>query len=127
MAACYCGKNETVIDCVETSYQCDDICGKPLDCGNHTCQDRCHKGACRGCTRMPETVKTCPCGQYNLTILIDTPRKVCTDSIPVCGMPCKRTLVCGHLCPNSCHEGSCKPCKVEVAQRCKCESINRKA
>lgn len=127
LASCYCGKNDSVVDCVEVSYQCEDICGKTLDCGAHTCQERCHKGPCKTCSKKPDVLKTCPCGQYSITMLSDKPRELCTDPVPVCGMPCKKKLICGHSCSTSCHEGKCPPCKLEAVQKCKCESSSRKA
>jgi hypothetical protein len=32
-------------------HECDLICGKPLGCGNHTCEERDHKGVCPQCLR----------------------------------------------------------------------------
>ena len=32
-------------------HQCDLVCGKPLSCGNHFCEERDHKGACPPCLR----------------------------------------------------------------------------
>jgi len=53
-------------------------------------------------------------------------RQSCADPIPICGMPCGRKLDCGHLCPNSCHEGRCPPCKKVTDQLCQCGSQSRK-
>ena len=41
-------------------------------------------------------------------------------------MPCGRKLDCGHACPNSCHEGPCRPCKVVTDQSCNCGHQTRK-
>ena len=32
-------------------HECDLVCGKMLSCGNHKCEERDHKGACRPCMR----------------------------------------------------------------------------
>lgn len=53
-------------------------------------------------------------------------RKSCADEIPECGMPCGKKLGCGHICPRSCHEGLCSPCKVNVEQTCICGLQTRK-
>lgn len=29
---------------------CDNICRKPLNCQVHTCQEKCHSGACQPCS-----------------------------------------------------------------------------
>ena len=53
-------------------------------------------------------------------------RQSCSDLIPVCGMPCGKTLECGHICPSSCHDSRCGPCKVMVDQKCACGTKTRK-
>ena len=98
-----------------------------MDCGNHQCEEICHAGACKPCQRKPEINTRCPCGQYEIMMLTDEPRSSCVDPIPVCGMPCKKKLACGHSCTNSCHEGPCSQCKVPVTQSCVCTSGSRKA
>ena len=37
LADCYCGKNNDVIDCADTSYGCGEPCEKILDCNFHKC------------------------------------------------------------------------------------------
>lgn len=32
-------------------HECDLVCGRPLGCGNHFCEERDHRGACRPCLR----------------------------------------------------------------------------
>ena len=32
-------------------HECDLVCGKALGCGNHQCEEKDHKGACRPCLR----------------------------------------------------------------------------
>jgi transcriptional repressor NF-X1 len=109
MVKCWCGKNEDVVDCVQAAYSCEEICGKKLNCGFHTCQDLCHEGNCKDCQKTPELQKTCPCGAYTIEMLTGDEffRQKCEDPIPTCGMPCKKLLSCGHKCSKSCHEGNC--------------------
>lgn len=89
---------------------------------------KCHSGPCHSCPHTPELQTTCPCGKYSIEMLTGDPdfRKSCQDPIPVCGMPCGNKLECGHVCPNSCHEGPCLPCKVIVDQNCSCGLQSRK-
>lgn len=131
---CHCGKNERDVKCSrEVSglkcYPCGDICGKQLSCSKHTCQDKCHAGACKPCPLSPSTVKTCPCGGMLLKELEKRGRPVrtsCEDRIAVCGQPCGKRLNCGpkdtkevdepnsiskssdktpHTCVKNCHNG----------------------
>lgn len=117
-----------MIDCSEESYSCGESCGRILNCGFHKCEMKCHSGPCHACPHTPELQTTCPCGKYSIEMLTGDPdyRKSCQDSIPVCGMPCGNKLECSHVCPNSCHEGPCPPCKVVVDQNCSCGLQNRK-
>lgn len=43
---CPCGKEQTSGDCSAQVDSCGDTCHKLLDCGQHKCLDRCHKGQC---------------------------------------------------------------------------------
>ncbi|CAG2239166.1 NFXL1 [Mytilus edulis] len=43
---CPCGKTEDSLPCTEDIPTCGDTCGKMLDCGIHTCPERCHTGSC---------------------------------------------------------------------------------
>lgn len=43
---CPCGKQQSAGDCSVQVDTCGDTCMKELDCGQHVCYDRCHKGSC---------------------------------------------------------------------------------
>lgn len=43
---CPCGKEQSSGDCLSQVDSCGDTCLKVLDCGEHNCLDRCHKGPC---------------------------------------------------------------------------------
>lgn len=82
---CHCGKQGRKVLCTadtagQAFYACDDVCDKPLSCGNHKCQKLCHEGECDPCALMPDRVKYCLCGQTKLEIV----RTSCLDSIPSC-------------------------------------------
>lgn len=82
---CYCGKLGRKVPCTAEThgsehFECDDLCGKLLDCGNHKCELICHSGSCPPCPTSTNSITTCPCGQTKLT----TERESCFDPIPHC-------------------------------------------
>lgn len=88
---------------------CGKQCGKPLDCGVHSCSQPCHENQCSTCER------TCPCGKA---------KAPCSGDIEV-GKPCEDTcdklLDCeNHSCTQKCHLGSCGSCLQHVTKKCKC-------
>nr|CCC89923.1 unnamed protein product [Trypanosoma congolense IL3000] len=124
VSRCFCGAEEKTRYCTDSKpYSCGKPCSKPLNCGKHLCLSLCHKGECQPCTRDPERVAFCPCGNAPLTELLKSPRKSCLDPIPSCGAVCGAQLPCGHTCRALCHENpSCKPCTEIVSMRCCCGS-----
>ena len=118
---CHCGKTEVVLRCGEgaNGVSCGGICGKPLSCGNHFCQEVCHPGPCRPCAVQAEM--TCYCGKR-------TELRPCSDRSRdpqgfSCGAVCDRTLACGnHRCQSVCHPGPCRPCQLtpEALTTCPC-------
>lgn len=46
LRTCPCGKNKYQLPCTEDTPTCRDTCGKILECGEHNCHQRCHKGKC---------------------------------------------------------------------------------
>jgi transcriptional repressor NF-X1 len=119
---CYCGKKSKVVSCSpESSYGCGATCEKPLDCGNHVCEARCHDGPCAPCLRTPARQTTCACGKKPVSALQDAkPRDSCMDPLPVCGELCDMPLPCGHMCKAKCHDGPCPGCVVMVEMPCRC-------
>ena len=78
------------------------VCGKPLDCGEHSCEMVCHAGSCGECPRAG--ARTCPCGKTNVIL-------PCTEDTPTCEDTCKKDLACGrHYCSQRCHYGPCQTC-----------------
>lgn len=43
---CFCERSEKSVKCGTKRFMCHNLCGKPLDCGKHTCKKVCHEGAC---------------------------------------------------------------------------------
>ncbi|KAI0037225.1 hypothetical protein K488DRAFT_39490 [Vararia minispora EC-137] len=99
-------------------HQCDLVCGQLLECGNHTCEERDHKGPCPTCLRSSFEEMVCHCGR---TVL--EPPIPCGTRIH-CPYPCSRpSPICGHpKMPHACHEDgtSCPPCAFLTAKPCAC-------
>ncbi|KAI0827026.1 hypothetical protein BC628DRAFT_1319106 [Trametes gibbosa] len=99
-------------------HECDLVCGKPLSCGNHHCEERDHKGPCPPCLRSSFEEMVCYCGR---TVL--DPPIPCGTRI-ACTYPCSRPPpTCGHpKMPHLCHEdpNPCPPCRILVTKECAC-------
>ncbi|OAD58748.1 Protein shuttle craft [Eufriesea mexicana] len=126
---CYCGKHTREVTCQSNilfTYSCETICGKLLECGNHTCTKLCHPDACEPCSLIPEKITTCCCGQTPLT----EKRQTCLDPIPTCDKICSKNLKCGqpnnpHKCKVKCHEGDCPVCDLTTDVKCRCGNMDR--
>lgn len=89
---CQCGKtkylHESCITCRKAvrcgtdpaSIHCDQVCGKLLDCKEHTCQLVCHAGPCPSCSIPVECKCYCgaerkqmPCGETKMAICSRNP------------------------------------------------------
>lgn len=47
---CGCGKTNQNVQCGQTQpLVCREVCNKPLICGLHLCQEKCHLGHCQPC------------------------------------------------------------------------------
>lgn len=147
-STCYCGKEQKEIPCeqrddvlesynhgqvegdsdiafesfFEGSFVCGAPCTSKFDCGEHTCQKACHPHdeELAHCPKSPDVITHCPCGKTPLEEIIPEPRKHCTDKIPHCPKVCSKVLACGHLCPDTCHTGNCKPCWEKTPITCRC-------
>ncbi|KAJ0553742.1 putative chromatin regulator PHD family [Helianthus annuus] len=133
-ASCFCKKKTEIVVCGEMTvkgqvnveedgiFSCNSSCGKPLACGNHVCKETCHPGVCGDCDLLPGRITSCYCGKSPL----QEERHSCLDPIPTCSQICSKTLPCWlHGCKETCHPGSCPPCKVMVNQKCRCGSTSR--
>ena len=65
---CQCGRTKQTVRCGvdPASVHCDQVCGKLLDCKEHTCQLVCHAGPCPSCTVSVEC--RCYCGKHRATM-----------------------------------------------------------
>ncbi|CAB3990085.1 NF-X1-type zinc finger NFXL1 [Paramuricea clavata] len=110
--SCICGRNRSIRPCAEPQWLCTEVCGKLLECSNHSCSDICHRGKCPPCPKSGK--RTCPCGKTTL----DLP---CTEDVPPCGDTCELLLSCGHHnCTRRCHSGPCETCRQMVNKICRC-------
>lgn len=59
-AKCYCGaKPPRLQRCSDKYWSCGGSCGKLLECGKHNCEDPCHGGDCKPCTK--KSIQKCNC------------------------------------------------------------------
>lgn len=123
---CHCGKKKETRNCGSEDFTCHQVCGKTLNCGNHTCKAVCHSGPCEECPYTPDKMDHCCCGRMSAMVLGADNRKSCLDPIPVCGLPCQNIMECGHKCKKACHPYECGPCKEIVTQLCRCGKSDRK-
>ncbi|KAK9499783.1 hypothetical protein O3M35_002755 [Rhynocoris fuscipes] len=140
--SCPCGNETHILPCTEDAATCGGTCGKVLDCGIHTCSQRCHRGPCGSCMEFLE--KSCRCGLHRKEVpcqkeyLCETKckglrdchthtcnRKCCDGQCPPCEKPCGKTLGCGqHKCSSVCHRGPCYPCQMTKTVTCRCGSTS---
>ena len=114
---CKCGRHQKSLDCASPEWQCEEKCGKPLDCGHHICDEICHEaGKCPPC--QLSQLRTCPCGK-------NTYQLECTVATPTCGDTCGKPLGCpgGHVCIERCHRGKCGSCLQMVKKQCRCSQV----
>ncbi|CVK89402.1 related to cysteine-rich protein NFX-1 [Fusarium mangiferae] len=103
---------------VEAEHICVAVCGRPLKCGSHFCEQLCHRGACQSCPEAIWEEVSCNCGQ---TVL--HPPQPCGTRQPSCTNQCQRQTACGHpSVDHQCHpdDVSCPPCTYLVQKRCIC-------
>lgn len=116
--SCVCGREKTQRPCAEPTWNCTQVCGVALSCGNHTCEEVCHSGPCPPCPRSVN--RTCPCGKTKSSL-------GCAEEVVPCGDTCDRPLSCGkHTCSMRCHRGNCDTCRQEVEKECRCGKHRRR-
>ncbi|XP_028600956.2 NF-X1-type zinc finger protein NFXL1 isoform X4 [Podarcis muralis] len=83
-------------------YSCKRLCGRLLDCQNHTCTKECHK-----VTDTDSNNDVHKAGQE------------CSQCEEECSKP--RPPGCPHSCPLPCHPGDCPPCAQMIRMKCHCK------
>ncbi len=102
----------------EAEHICTRLCGRSLKCGNHTCPELCHRGACGSCREAIFDELSCHCGR---TVL--QPPLPCGTKPPACRFECERPKSCGHpQVSHNCHDNdeSCPKCPFLTEKGCMC-------
>lgn len=103
---------------IEAEHICTRMCGRMLKCGNHRCQNLCHKGPCDSCKEAIFEDLLCNCGRTVLQAPLP-----CGTGQPPCPYPCNRPKNCGHpQTAHNCHtnEESCPKCPFLTDKPCMC-------
>ncbi|XP_024135844.1 transcriptional repressor NF-X1 [Oryzias melastigma] len=118
--SCICGKTSQPMRCGQAAVlRCDRVCAAVLNCGEHSCTQRCHAGPCEPCQLQIQQV--CHCGVTTREVPCGTD----TDSSGhfSCQNPCGKKLACEtHECQQVCHGGACQPCprSPSLVKTCPC-------
>lgn len=103
---------------VEAEHICTRSCGRKLKCGNHACQDLCHRGPCGSCKEAIFDDISCSCGRTVLQAPLP-----CGTKSPPCNFPCTKPKDCGHPpVAHHCHpdEEECPKCPFLTERECLC-------
>ncbi|XP_002987702.2 NF-X1-type zinc finger protein NFXL2 [Selaginella moellendorffii] len=110
--ACHCGKLAELRRCGHKSFSCQRLCSKRLGCGVHSCDEICHEGECKPCTKFG--VHRCRCGSV-------TEVRPCSQADFQCERICDKELSCKkHVCGKQCHAGACGECELQGRRTCAC-------
>lgn len=121
--ACECGRTSHSVRCGQASIiHCSNVCGNPLNCGEHNCTQVCHAGKCQPCQQMIH--QACYCGGSSRDVPCGTDK----DNYDgfgnfSCQKHCGKKLNCGrHGCTEVCHPQPCQPCPrlPQVVRFCPC-------
>ncbi|KAM7272032.1 hypothetical protein ACFE04_031246 [Oxalis oulophora] len=122
---CHAVKNGT---CEECKLRCQKE-RTTLPCP-HPCPLKCHPGDCPPCKTLIK--RSCHCGSLVHVFecsYFNTLSKEDQITVRSCKGPCHRKLpYCTHLCPETCHIGSCpspEKCCKKVTVRCKCQTLKK--
>lgn len=112
---CFCGAVSDVRRCGSKDFSCNRSCSRPLACGLHQCEEKCHDGPCLPCQKTG--IYSCLCGSVEKECL-------CSQSEFRCENPCERELSCRkHKCIKGCHSGPCGECELQGRRTCPCGKV----
>ncbi|KAG8572060.1 hypothetical protein GDO81_011896 [Engystomops pustulosus] len=120
---CECGRTSQSVRCGQSStMHCANICGNPLNCGEHNCNQVCHAGKCQPCQQIIH--QACYCGGSSRDVPCGTDK----DNYDgfgnfSCQKLCGKKLNCGkHGCTEVCHPQPCQPCPrlPQIVRFCPC-------
>ncbi|XP_006818930.1 NF-X1-type zinc finger protein NFXL1-like [Saccoglossus kowalevskii] len=111
--SCHCGRQPAVVRrCSAKEWSCGQSCNKPLLCGQHYCQQPCHKGECAPCGK--QSIQSCLCGKEQI-------QRPCSSPQWQCAQICNKPFACGfHVCDKHCHSGECGTCPRSGNRTCPC-------
>lgn len=111
--SCYCKKGgRKTVRCSEKNWSCGAICGKILQCQQHSCPEVCHLGHCPPCGKT--SLVSCHCGA-------EKSLRLCTQLQWHCNKVCGKPLSCGkHVCEKVCHKDECGDCPRSLPRTCPC-------
>ncbi|XP_069814268.1 transcriptional repressor NF-X1 [Dendropsophus ebraccatus] len=120
---CECGRTSQSVRCGQSStMHCANVCGNPLNCAEHNCNQVCHAGKCQPCQQIIH--QACYCGGSSRDVLCGTDK----DNYDgfgnfSCQKLCGKKLNCGkHGCTEVCHPQPCQPCPrlPQIVRFCPC-------
>ncbi|XP_044151416.1 transcriptional repressor NF-X1 [Bufo gargarizans] len=120
---CECGRTSQSVRCGQSStMHCANVCGNPLNCGEHNCNQVCHAGKCQPCQQVIH--QACYCGGSSRDVSCGTDK----DNYDgfgnfSCQKLCGKKLNCGkHGCTEVCHPQPCQPCPrlPQIVRFCPC-------
>uniref|UniRef100_A0A0D9UX14 RING-type domain-containing protein n=1 Tax=Leersia perrieri TaxID=77586 RepID=A0A0D9UX14_9ORYZ len=109
------GQERAILCSKKRQFPCQNLCGNPLDCGNHYCTKACH---------VLQIPLSQPEGDQSAIQSLAS-ASAFAEPCEECDLPCQRVREpsCSHPCPLPCHLDDCPPCKVLVKRPCHCGAM----
>lgn len=118
--SCGCGKSRKTYQCsMKETFECEETCGRILNCKVHKCSDNCHQGECKPCSEQIEM--KCYCEKESKTVTCSAENVFVKEYS--CDKTCNLPLSCGnHQCKLVCHPEKCGNCLLspEFVKTCPC-------
>ncbi|PGH29018.1 transcriptional repressor NF-X1 [[Emmonsia] crescens] len=115
---CRCGKGSFQSIChqgVIEPPQCFRVCKATMNCGRHTCGERCCPGERKAIERQATKRKL-----KSLNV-VNRPHDNDIEAEHICTRLCGRMLKCSkHTCQELCHKGSCSTCREAIFEEISC-------
>jgi transcriptional repressor NF-X1 len=116
---CRCGRSSFNTVCHqgnEQSPQCFRTCKATMNCGRHTCAERCCPGERKAIERQATKRKL-----RSLNVPVSRSSDDDVEPEHICTRVCGRMLKCGrHTCPELCHKGPCSTCREAIFDEISC-------
>ncbi|EER27094.1 NF-X1 type zinc finger family protein [Coccidioides posadasii C735 delta SOWgp] len=115
---CRCGRTSSKSLCHQgfgEPPQCMRVCKAPMNCGRHTCGERCCPGQRQSIERQAAKRKLKPFSLRPQQMVEEI------EAEHICTRVCNRTLKCSkHNCRELCHRGVCKTCPEAIFEEVSC-------